>query len=143
MTSLLTVQKQMSAEIGYFIPLADLTNKIYWHVDVAGSTGVGGGTFSTALWASPTGGQACSSINVAGKALLRDMGRTIVSSLRTFRKIQLVAPAGGVLSTLSTFGVGGRSGTGVGGSGEDYYTGYIELGFEGNGNPAPVAHFGR
>ena len=64
------------------------------------------------------------------------MGRTVVSSLRTFRKVQLVIPNG---SGNSSFGVGGRQGTAV----EDYFTGYIELGFEGNGTPAPVAQFGR
>jgi hypothetical protein len=31
----------------------------------------------------------------------------------------------------------------VGTAGEDYFTGYIELGFEGFGDPAPVAQFGR
>jgi hypothetical protein len=142
MTSLLTSQRQNSTESGYFIPLASLVGQIYWHVDAAGNTGVGGGSaFSTAAWAATTGGQAASTINGAGKGLLRDMGRTIVSSLRTFRKVQLVLPAGSALgnSTISTFGVGGRSGTG----GEDYFTGYIELGFEGGGTPAPVAQYGR
>jgi hypothetical protein len=68
------------------------------------------------------------------------MGRTVVSSLRTFRKVQLVLTgANGSNSTLSTFGVGGAAA----GVGQDYFTGYIELGFEGNGRPAPVAHFGR
>jgi hypothetical protein len=36
--------------------------------------------------------------------------------------------------------VGGAAGTA---NGQDYFTGYIELGFEGNGTPAPVARFGR
>ena len=73
-----------------------------------------------------------------GLVLLRDMGKTVVSSLRTFRRVQLVIA--GSNSTLSTFGVRGQSGTNPS---EDYFTGYIELGFEGNGVPAPVAHFGR
>jgi len=137
MTSLLTATKQMSNEIGYFVPLADLVGQVYAHLDVL-NTGVGGGTFSTATWAYLGAGASLSSINGAGKGILRDMGRTVVSSLRTFRKVQLVLA--GSNSTLSTFGVGGKSGTS---DGEDYYTGYIELGFEGNGKPAPVAHFGR
>ena len=136
MTSLLTSQKQMSSEIGYFIPLSNLVGQVYGHVDVAGNTGTNGGTFSTASWAYYGAGKSLSSINAAGAGLLKDMGRTVVSSLRTFRKVQLVVPSN---STLSTFGVGGRQ-TGVG---EDYFTGYIELGFEGNGTPAPVAHYGR
>ena len=138
MTSLLTATKQMSNEIGYFVPLADLNGQVYAHLNGAADSGLGGGTFSTASWAYLGAGASISSINGAGKGILRDMGRTIVSSLRTFRKVQLVVA--GSNSTLSTFGVGGKAGTS---DGEDYFTGYIELGFEGNGKPAPVAHFGR
>jgi hypothetical protein len=68
------------------------------------------------------------------------MGRTVVSANRTFRKIQLVTNRFGSNSTLATFGVGGAAGTSPV---EDYLTGYIEIGFEGNGVPAPVAHYGR
>ena len=135
MTSLLTSQKQMSNEIGYFIPVASLIGQVYGRTEGAGNTGVNGGTFSTASWAY-WGSKQTSSINAAGAGLLRDLGRTVVSSLRTFRKVQLVVPTS---SAGSTFGVAGRQ-TSVG---EDYFTGYIELGFEGNGTPAPVAHYGR
>jgi hypothetical protein len=76
-----------------------------------------------------------SSLATAGGAILKDMGKTVVSSLRTFRKVQLVRHN----STISTFGVAGQAAT----TGEDYLSGYIELGFEGSGTPAPVAHFGR
>jgi hypothetical protein len=68
--------------------------------------------------------------------LLKDMGRTVVSSGRSFRKF---APVVNYSNGISTFGVAGQAAT----TGEDYLTGYIELGFEGNGTPAPVAHFGR
>jgi len=136
MTSLLTAAKQLPNTNGYYIPVGDLVGKVYWHVDVA-NTGVGGGTFSTAAWAALGAGASLSSINGAGKGLLRDMGRTIVSSLRTFRKVQLV------VNSVSTFGVGGRSGTSATPTGEDYFTGYIELGFDGLGNAAPVAQYGR
>jgi hypothetical protein len=136
MTSLLSGQK-LIGESAYYIPVASLTGQIYTHTDVAGNTGTNGGSnFSTATWAYFGAGASLSSIQ-AGAGLLRDMGRTVVSSLRTFRKVQVVLA--GSNSTLSTFGVGGKA-TGVG---EDYFTGYIELGFEGNGRPAPVAHYGR
>ena len=134
MTSLLANTKQMSSEIGYFIPVATLTGLIYGRTEPAGNTGTLGGSFSTASWAY-FGPASLSSVQ-AGGGLLKDLGRTVVSSLRTFRKVQLVLPGN---STFSTFGVGGRAS----GVGEDYFTGYIELGFEGNGRPAPVAHFGR
>jgi hypothetical protein len=74
------------------------------------------------------------SLATAGRAVLRDMGKTLISSNRTFRKVQYV------ISTNSTFGVGGRSSTTPV---VDYLTGYIELGLEGAGVPAPVAQFGR
>jgi hypothetical protein len=136
MTSLLSGTNTLSNETGFFIPIASLTGLIYGRTgEPAGNTGVLGGSFSTASWAY-FGTAALSSIQPGG-GLLKDMGRTVVSSLRTFRKVQLVLPA--TNPALSTFGVGGRAS----GVGEDYFTGYIELGFEGNGRPAPVAHYGR
>jgi hypothetical protein len=128
--------KQSHTDAGYYIPVGSLTGQVYGHTDPAGNTGVLGGTFSTASWAYFGAGKSLSSIQ-AGAGILKDMGRTVVSSLRTFRKVQLVVPSN---STLSTFGVGGAAATPNGG---DYFTGYIELGFEGNGVPTPVAHFGR
>jgi len=128
-------------DVGYFVPVGSLLGKIYARTEPTGNTGVLGGSFSTASWAY-FGPAALSSINAAGAGILRDMGKTVVSSLRTFRKVQLVVPGGsGATNTsLSSFGVGGAASTTPG---QDYYTGYIEVGFEGNGTPAPVAHFGR
>lgn len=123
--------KQTPTDGGYYIPLATLADKVY-ALSAAG-------TFGVATWAASGaggGGVPLSSINgIAAGGVLKDMGKTVVSSLRTFRKVQLVQRSN---STLSTFGVAGKTTTG-----EEYFTGYIELGFEGNGNPAPVAHFGR
>lgn len=138
MTSLLLGTKQMSNEIGYFMPLASLIGQVYLRTEpspASANTGVNGGSFSTASWAY-WGSKATSSIGAAGAGILKDMGRTVVSSLRTFRKVQLVLTNS---AQLSTFGVGGPA-TGVG---QDYFTGYIELGMEGGGTPAPVAHYGR
>jgi len=125
--------KQSHTDVGYFVPVASLIGQVYGRTEPTGNTGVLGGSFSTASWAY-WGNKATSSINGAGAGILRDMGKTVVSSLRTFRKVQLV-----VANSVSTFGVGGAASTTT----QDYYTGYIELGFEGNGTPAPVAHFGR
>ena len=132
-------------DIGFYINVGSLYGQINYLNTVNGAL-----TLSTANWAScgpnspgatlgnvlmstTTGGV---SLTTSGGAILKDLGKTVVSSLRTFRKVQVVIPSN---STLSTFGVGGRQ-TGVG---EDYLSGYIELGFEGNGTPAPVAHYGR
>jgi hypothetical protein len=138
MTSLLSNPKQLADDNQYYINIGSLALKILTRTaEGSSNTGLVGGSFSTASW-SLSAGAVTSSMLTAGGVILKDMGRTVVSSLRTFRKIQLVLPA-----SASTFGVGGRSGTVAGSSGEDYFTGYIELGFEGNGTPAPVAKFGR
>jgi hypothetical protein len=127
MSSLLTSTRQVGTNTGYFIPIADARTKVFAYNPTAGAT-----TFSTAAW---TVTKYASSIAAAGAGLIKDMGRTVVSSGRTFRKVQLVT------STVSTFGVGGSQGTTPI---EDYLTGYIELGFDGNtGLPAPFAVYGR
>lgn len=129
MTSLQTSIKQIPSDGGYFITVGDLTDKVYAYSSDAftvanfAKSGAGGG------------GRPLSTIKAAG-GILRDMGKTVVSSLRTFRKVQVMIP--GSNSTISTFGVEGHATVG-----QEYFTGYIELGFEGNGSPAPVAHFGR
>lgn len=140
--------RQMATDGGYYVPLATLEDKIFARVEpTSNDTGINGGSFSTARWATTyakggfgnatVGNVYLSSILTAGAGVLRDMGRTVVSANRTFRKIQLVTSGRG--STLSTFGVGGLVGSNPV---EDYLTGYIELGFDGNSG-APVAHYGR
>ena len=123
--------KQNANDIGYYINVGDLRGQIYAYNTTAGQA-----TFSTALWhlSSPYS----SLVAVAGGAILKDMGKTVVSSNRTFRKIQMVY--GGATNQLSTNGVVWKAGTTPN---EDYATGYIELGFDGTGAPAKVAHFGR
>jgi hypothetical protein len=149
MTSLLSNPKTNNNEAGYYINLGDLRSKIYGRTgEPAGAnTGTLGGSFSTAIWAQSTlsngGGWVSTALATSGGAILRDMGRTVVSSTRTFRKVQLVVPAN---RAPSTFGVAGGTITG-----ENYFTGYIELGFGDSASgfpsdaagPAPVAHYGR
>ena len=142
--------RQMDRDGGFYIPVASLVGQIYARQEpTSNDTGINGGTFSTARWAATyanggfgnaTGNPFLSSINGAGAGILKDMGRTVISANRTFRRIQLVTNKTGNNSTLSTFGVGGAVGTNPI---EDYFTGFIEVGFEGNGTPAPVAHYGR
>jgi hypothetical protein len=146
MTSLLTSVKTTASDTDYYINVGSLAGVVY-----ALNTTSGALSFSTANWASlgpnnSAGGSRGNALmstsgvgaqlTVGGATILKDMGKTVVSSLRTFRRVQLVIT--GSNSTLSTFGVRGQAGTN-----EDYFTGYIELGFEGAGQPAPVAHFGR
>jgi hypothetical protein len=143
MTSLQTRIKQLDTEQGYFMPLSSLQNIVFAFTS---GTGAGGsfsqGAFSTASWATTFyNGKAnpyLSSLNGPASGLLKDMGRTIVSAGRTFRKVQLMQNTAG---TVSTGGVAGAApGTNPV---QDYLTGFIELGFDGAGTPAPVAVFGR
>lgn len=132
MTSIGARTRQVSNDTGYYIPLADLRGSIY---SITGSSG--NASVSTATWAINAGNdlKVLPLISSIGAGTLKDMGKTVVSASRTFRKIQLV------VSSLSTFGVGGAAGTSY--PQTDFYTGYIELGLEGYGVPAKVALFGR
>ena len=146
MTSILSNTKQTDGV--YYINVGSLLGRIFNRTEASSSnTGTLGGSFSTAMWvwSSPNMPPAAwntlsTSLVTAGQAILRDMGRTVVSSTRTFRKVQLVRP-GNVAP--STFGVDGQPL-----SGEAYFTGYIEVGMGGEGTTsgtvlAPVVRYGR
>ena len=146
MASIGNYKRQVSSDSGYFINVANMINKVY-------TSPVGGSTPAVAYWASSfgsgdfsTAGCYASSINTAGGAIFRDMGKTVTSSGTFFRKVQLVVPQGvptaahnGVAGTTSTFGVAGNAAVG---NTPDYLTGYIVMGFDGLNAPAPVAKFG-
>lgn len=140
MTSLQTRIKQVDVEQGYYMPLSSLQGIVYAFTPGSGAGGSWAqGSFSTATWATDFyNGKAnpyLSSINGAGAGILKDMGKTVVSAGRTFRKVQLV-----VTNSPSTNGVAGQVNTTPV---QDYLTGFIELGFDGQGRAAPVAVFGR
>lgn len=134
MTSLLRSTREVSANTGYYIPIGDCRSRLFAYNPVDGQS-----TFSTATWAAaPTAaiGLGFSTLVAsAGVGLLRDMGKTVTSSLRVFRKVQLV------VNNSTTYGVGGQQPTTW--PSQDFLTAYIELGFEGGGLPTPVAAFGR
>lgn len=137
MSSVASQFRTVSMDNEFYIPIGNLTGLIY-----ALNTTTGAQTFSTASWAN-TGSRYTYSISTAGAGLLRDLGKTYVSSGRTFRKVQLVVPQS--TGTVSTFGVNGAVGTNPN---SDFLTGYIEVGFDSQSNsgvntPAPVAKFGR
>ena len=134
MTSIPSFIKQIPSDSRNFVPVSCLMNVIYGLNEV-------NNTLAPAAWAAGsvtgaagsgiTGSVYTSSIAGAGAGKLRDMGKTYLSSGRTFRKVQLIAPV------PSTFGVAGQSEAQA--PTADYLTGYIELGWEGVGSPAPVA----
>jgi len=166
MTSLLAGIKQNNTDLGYFMPVSSLQGIVYAITNGSGAGGsfqqggfnfAGTGTVQQAFWALPTaatvngvaspyatnGNPYLSSINGAGTGLLKDMGRTVVSAGRTFRKVQLVvnnSQRNGANFALSTNGVAGQINTTPV---QDFLTGYIELGFDGTGPSAPVVPYGR
>lgn len=145
MTSIPAFLKQIPTDARNFVPISSLA-----YPGGINSLNTTTGVLTTALWAgggrpagpatySQTVGIAdgtryTSSINGPGAGKLRDMGKTYVSSGRIFRKVQLIVPVS--TTNQSTFGVEGNQNTSPN---VDYLTGYIELGWEGSGVPAPVA----
>ena len=136
MTSIPAFLKTIPTDARNFIPVSSLAYP--GGINALNATT---GVLTTATWSgggatfqSGGGGtKYTSSINGPGAGKLRDMGRTYVSSGRVFRKVQLIVPN---TQVTSTFGVEGAVNTTPV---QDYLTGYIELGWEGAGYPAPVA----
>jgi hypothetical protein len=140
MTSIPAYLKQIPTDARNFVPVSSLA-----YPGGINSLNATTGVLATALWAgdgrapasaAPAtngGSKYTSSINGPGAGKLRDMGKTYVSASRVFRKVQLIVPN---TQTTSTFGVEGNQNTTPT---VDYLTGYIELGWEGAGTPAPVA----
>lgn len=136
--------KQIPSDSRNFIPVSSLMNFVFGLNEATA-------TFTIAPWcqgnatvnpvANYTPSAYASSIASAGAGKLRDMGKTYVSSGRAFRKVQLIVPniANGKVqgAGASTFGVAGESEAAQPLS--DYLTGYIELGWEGQNQGAPVA----
>jgi hypothetical protein len=90
------------------------------------------GSFAPAPWvvsgAATAGGYPAHGALSSGAAILKDLGETIVSSGRTFRRVQLLAS--GVSTTEQNFGT-------YSGADSDALCGYIEVGFRGTGAPGP------
>jgi len=153
MSSVLPHIKTIASENAYFVTLA--TDGLATRADTAPllttgnrilSSRVAAGTnvtaanvsFSTAVWSSQ--GDTSTLVNGQGR-MLRDMGKTIVSSLRTFRKVQAVS-----VSATNGSSVGAAVGGGITHAGEEFLTGYIEIvgssGFATGAVPAAVARMG-
>ncbi len=116
----------------YYIIISSI-NSTNQFLTYSGGSGSGGsatvGAFSnysdTVNW---------SSCLTAGR-LLKDVGRTVVSAGRTFKKYQAVM----VASSFSTFGTIGKA---AGTTDTGYFTGYIETNVEGQA-PNPIVLMAR
>jgi hypothetical protein len=137
MTSLLSGLKQIP-QSGYYIPVNDCRPTVFVNngTDAAPSFGSMISSISTAGAATST------LIASAGAGVFRDMGKTLISSGRTFRKVQLLINTPDVATGLVT------ATSGVGGAAAAYLTGYIILPGSGGGADqygagfTPVARLG-
>jgi hypothetical protein len=133
MTSLTSFTKQIPANAGYYINVADCRDSVYSNFGTDEAPRISTNVYSQSSITS-------SYMTTAGNAIFKDMGKTLVSSSRVFRKVQLVVSTGFVVS-------GGSSGVGgVDNSPVNYLTGYIELpgqhGSGGSFDATPVARLG-
>jgi len=137
MTSLQTSLKQVDTRAGYYVSIASCRTTFYYN---AGTDNVP--LISTNPWALSS--NTSTIINAAG-AVFRDHGKTLVSSGRVFRKVQLLVSTGSVLNNGSD-GVAGGSVAGADGVQPSYLTGLIELPGQGTGSGyngfTPVARLG-
>jgi hypothetical protein len=105
---------------GYYIALENLNAKAQTLTPGSGSGGAATvGTFAAFSW----GTTAYPSSLVASNKVIKDMGKTVVSAARTFRKFQAVD-----VQTLSTSGVVGAAGSSTN---PGYVTFYLELNKDG------------
>jgi hypothetical protein len=130
MTSIGSYTKQVPLNSGYFRTITSLTggahvSSFLYTVNTAGA--ISG-------WAVPTGFGAPLA-GALSTAFLKDMGTQVVSSGRTFRRVQVV-----VANLSSTDGVAGVA-TPVG-QDSDFLCAYIESGFRGNLAPGPFVRTG-
>lgn len=95
MTSVLRFMKQIPVDTPYFISLRDVQNLNVWHPNANASTtsyvsGAAAGYFTTSNIQNLVGGAGFDSSGESGPVLFRDMGKTIISSGRMFRRVQLL-----------------------------------------------------
>jgi len=132
MTSITSRTRQNSPS--HFMSISSIVGCVYAYNATEGAN-----TFTNATWA--TNGSIPENLTntlVNPGVLLKDIGKNVISSNRYFRKVQLVVPNGPKTNYQSTYGVAGPQGTSPN---QDYFTGYIELGYEGGGLLAPVVQF--
>ena len=117
--------KQLRTNAGYYINVADTRATFYQNngTDVAP-------LISANVFARSTMGAISTMLTFAGSAIFRDHGKNLVSSGRTFRKVQLMVSTGMVYggTFAGTDGVGGFDNISVQpNTTPNYLTGYIEL----------------
>jgi len=128
--------KQVPANAGYYIPVADCRTTFYQNNGTADAPIIVSGLSTL----SSAGAVVSTLIASAGAGTFRDMGQTLTSSTRVFRKVQLLRATSSLVNGGSD-GVAGNSTTPGA-----YITGYIELpgtgGYSSGYGFTPVARLG-
>jgi hypothetical protein len=127
----------------YFICLSGLDSTHTNRIVNAGSNS--GGAFVNPTFAldsmanivGPTGAPNAGQL-VGASRLIKDMGKTVVSSGRTFRKF---APVVNNIAGVSTFGVVGSPATATNAGYGSFYLEVAREGLAGNSAPAPIARY--
>ena len=137
--------KQIRSNGGYYINVADARTTFYQNNGTDVAPLISANNFARSTITS-------SFMQTAGSAVFRDHGKNLVSSGRTFRKVQLMVSTGLVYGGVSagTDGVGGVDNLSVQpNTTPNYLTGYIELPGAGGGSSGlngsaytPVARLG-
>jgi hypothetical protein len=140
MTSLITHVKQIPANAGYYINVGDCRTKFFVNSGTDEVPVIALNPYAQSTITTLTGITLSTSMATPAGVTFKDMGKSLVSSGRVFRKVQLVTNSGADLVT-GTAGVGGVDNTT-----SAYVTGYIELpgqhGMGGYYSPTPVARLG-
>jgi hypothetical protein len=134
MTSLTSATKQIPSNAGYYVTVGDCRTTFYVNAGTDDLPNISANIFAVSSVTSTL-------IASAGAGVFRDHGKTLLSSGRVFRKVQLMTSTGSV-ARLGTDGVGG-----IDTAPFNYLTGYIELpgtgGYStGSGSFTPVARLG-
>lgn len=145
MTSLLSYTKQVPLNAGYYINVGDCRLRFYQNngtdADIKMSTNVYALSTNSASVAGNSVTVVSTLLASPGSAVFRDHGKTLVSTGRVFRKVQLMVSTNSVFPATGTDGVGGLDNAPV-----NYLTGYIELPGQGTGSgtgaATPVARLG-
>ena len=117
MTSVLPHFKTIPSEGSYYINVGTLSNRVFKYENNA---------FAAASWA-VAGANFQTRVTNPGEAVLRDLGKTVVSSMRTFRKVQLISSSIKNGTSIGAPVSSQNSQYAASVAGEEYFTGYIEL----------------
>ena len=155
MSSVLRFMKQVPVDTQYFISLVSPITLQVWNPDAAASTTsyVSGAAAGRFTGVNVTVQAAADGSGISGTGIFRDMGKTIVSSGRTFRRVQLLTldQTGGTGWSSTTSGTPGVWQAGVEGvygnpsaTGTDdgYRVYYFETGARGLGIAQGLIRYG-